>query len=104
MKDAMERIKAISDRLKKEYNAQKVILYGSYVKGEATEDSDVDLLIVAPTKERFYERMATVLRSIRDLRSGIPLSPIVLRPEEIKARIDIEDQFIEKILEEGIEL
>ena len=30
----------------------------SFVK--ATKDSDVDLFIIASTKERFFERMATV--------------------------------------------
>ncbi|MCL0050616.1 nucleotidyltransferase domain-containing protein [Dehalococcoidia bacterium] len=35
-----ERLRRISERLKKECHAGKVILYGSYVTGEATEDSD----------------------------------------------------------------
>ena len=72
--------------MKKEYNAEKVILYGSYVTGTATEDSDVDLLIIAPAKERFFERMATVRGIIRSLRNGLPISPVVLTPEEIELR------------------
>lgn len=47
-------IKRIAERLKKEYNAHRVILFGSYARGEETGDSDVDLLIIAPTKERFF--------------------------------------------------
>lgn len=94
----------ISERLKKEYHAQNVILFGSYARGESTEDSDLDILVIAPTKERFYERMATVLRSVRDLSHGIPLSPIVLSPEEVKSRLKVGDQFIKKILEKGIEV
>ncbi len=49
-----ERLQKISERLKKEYHAEKVILYGSYAIGEETEDSDVDLFIIAPTQERFF--------------------------------------------------
>ena len=104
MSDVMERIKAISERLKKEYKAQKVILYGSYAKGEATEDSDVDLFIIAPTNERFFQRMATVLGLIRDLKKGIPIEPIVLTAEEVEKRIKVGDQFIQEIIEEGIYL
>lgn len=37
-----ERLKKISERLKKEYHAEKIILYGSYVRGEGTEDSDME--------------------------------------------------------------
>ena len=60
------------ERLKKEYFAEKVILYGSHVGGEATEDSDVDILVIAPTNQRMFERMATVSKLIRDLRNGFP--------------------------------
>jgi predicted nucleotidyltransferase len=102
--EVFERLRKISERLKKEYHAEKVILYGSYARGEATEDSDVDLFVVAPTKERFFVRMASVLRLIRDLRNGMPISPLVLTPKEVKKRTEIGDQFVQGILEEGIYL
>lgn len=102
--DIMERLKAISKRLKKEYNAQRVILFGSYAKGEATEDSDIDLLVIAPTQERFYHRMATALALVRDLYHGLPISPIVLRPEEVEERRRRGDQFVERIVREGLEI
>jgi len=104
MNDVMERIKAISQRIKEKYNAQRVILFGSYARNEVTEDSDVDILVIAPTKERFYERMATVLGFVRDLYQGLALSPIVLRPEELARRIEMGDQFVQEILETGKEL
>ena len=99
-----ERLRNISERLKKEYNAEKVILFGSYARGEATEDSDVDILVIAPTKERMIDRMASVSRIIRDLRNGLPISPIVLTPEEFRRKLDIGDAFIQTIVEEGVVL
>lgn len=104
MQDLTERIKAISARLKKEYHAEKVILYGSYARGEATEDSDIDLFIIAPTEERFFERMATVVGVVRDLCRYLPLSPIVLTAKEVEERGKRGDQFIKEILENGIEI
>ncbi|MGB9627375.1 MAG: nucleotidyltransferase domain-containing protein [Thermodesulfobacteriota bacterium] len=101
-REILSRLKKISERLKREYHAEKVILYGSYATGEATEDSDIDLFIIAPTKERFFERMATVRGLIRDLRNGMPISPIILTPDEVEKRINRGDQFIQQILEEGI--
>ncbi|PJB49372.1 MAG: hypothetical protein CO103_05980, partial [Chloroflexi bacterium CG_4_9_14_3_um_filter_45_9] len=47
-----ERLKKVAERLKNDYQAEKVILFGSHAKGEATWESDVDLLIIAPTRER----------------------------------------------------
>ncbi len=99
-----ERLRKISKRLKKEYHAEKVILYGSYARGEETKDSDVDILVIAPTDERFFQRMATVLGLVRDLYNGLALSPIVLRPEEVAERLKIGDQFVQDILEKGVEL
>jgi uncharacterized protein len=34
-------------RLKTRFKVDKAILYGSYAKGNATEDSDIDLLIIS---------------------------------------------------------
>lgn len=102
--EILDRMKAIGKRLKDEYHAEKVILFGSYAKGKVTEDSDVDILVIAPTKEKFFDRMATVLEYVRDLYEGLALSPIVLKPEEVAERLKIGDQFVREILEEGLEL
>jgi len=32
-------------------NAEKIILYGSFARGEQTENSDVDLMILTPIKD-----------------------------------------------------
>lgn len=95
----VELIKAISRRLKEQYRAKEVILFGSYAKGKATEDSDVDLLIVSESKERFFERQATVRRLLRDLKKKIPVSPIILTPKEVEDRKKHGDHFIKEILE-----
>lgn len=95
-------IKAIAKRLKEQYGAKEVILFGSYAKGNPHEDSDIDLLIISDSKERFFERQATVRRLLRDLKKRIPVSPVVLTPEELEERKKHEDQFISEILETGI--
>jgi len=103
-KDIYKRLQKINERLKKEYHAEKVIVFGSYARGEETKDSDLDILVIKPTKERFYERMATVRRIIRDLRNGLAIAPLVLTPKEIKERKKIGDQFVLDILKNGITL
>jgi predicted nucleotidyltransferase len=102
--EIFQRLRKISERLKKEYHAEKVILYGSYATGEATEDSDVDLFIIAPTNQRFFERMARVRALTRDLSYKFPLSPIVLTTDEVKVRLERGDQFVEQIIKDGVYL
>ncbi len=102
--EIQEQLKKISERLKKEYHAEKVILYGSYARGEEQEDSDTDILVIATTDERFFERRATVLAIVRDLYHGLALSPIVLTPVEFENRLKIGDPFIQDIVNNGVEL
>ncbi|PTL35203.1 hypothetical protein CLG94_10890 [Candidatus Methylomirabilis limnetica] len=98
------RLKAIANRLREQYDAQQVILYGSAARNEVTEHSDIDLLVIAVTKERFYERMASVLAVVRDLSRGMPLSPLVLTPEELADRLGRGDQFVREIVHSGVAL
>lgn len=92
----------IADRLKLQYRAERVIVYGSVARGEATIHSDIDLLVVAPSTEKGYQRMATVKAIVRDLSRGLPISPIVLTPEELKQRLADEDPFVQEIVESGV--
>ena len=104
MNEVIDRIREIGERLKKEYHAEEVILFGSHARGEATRDSDVDIFIIAPTEERFFERMATVRRLTRDLCYKLPFEPIVLTQEETEQRLQKGDQFVKQVMEEGVYL
>ena len=55
-------IQAILKKLVSEYSPPKVILFGSYAYGTPRADSDIDLLIVKETSQRFIDRWETVHR------------------------------------------
>ncbi len=61
--------------------ALRVVLHGSYARGDFNVDSDVDLLIRKETNERFIDRIASAL-AVTGAR--IPVEPIVYTPEEIE--------------------
>ena len=94
----------IAERLKRTLGAERVIVYGSAARGEATIHSDIDLLVIAPTTEKGYLRMARARALIRDLSFGLPTSPLVLTPSEVQQRIATGDPFIREIIETGVEL
>ena len=98
------KIDEIARLLYEKYNANKVILFGSYAYGKPHEYSDIDLLIIKETKERPIDRIVYVKRLVRNLREGIPFSPIVMTPTELDNRLKIGDQFIEEIIEQGVEI
>ena len=49
MENSLNRIKEIiekhKDELKKQYGVKEIGIFGSFVRGEAKEDSDVDILV-----------------------------------------------------------
>jgi predicted nucleotidyltransferase len=98
---AQEVIHDILERLKDGYSPQKVILFGSYAYGDPRPHSDIDLLVIKDTPERFIDRWVTVRRLLSDPTRTLPLEVIVLTPQEVSKRLDIGDQFLAEILERG---
>jgi len=93
--------KEIVSKLVKDYNPEKIILYGSYASGNYDDDSDIDLLIIKETDDRFIDRWVAVRKILTDRNRKIPLEPLVLTPHEISSRLERGDQFIAEILDKG---
>jgi len=79
-------ISRIKEHLTKMYGAgiKKVILYGSYVRGEATKDSDIDLLVLVEESLDLFE----VRESLSDLLFDILLDEgelvsVIVVPESL---------------------
>jgi len=93
--------KEIVSKLVRDYNPEKIILYGSYASGNYDDDSDIDLLIIKETDDRFIDRWVAVRKILTDRNRKIPLEPLVLTPHEISSRLERGDQFIAEILDKG---
>jgi uncharacterized protein len=101
MQEVEYTIQRIIEKLRVGYAPQKVILFGSYVSGNVRSDSDLDLLIIKDTAERFIDRGVTVRRVLADPQRLLPLEILVLTPQEVTERLAVGDQFMTEILEKG---
>ena len=104
MVGTQETRKIIGDILQKlvaEYAPQRVILFGSYAYGNPRSDSDIDLLIIKETSDRFIDRWVTVRRILSDPERTVSLETLVLTPQEVERRLAIGDQFLAEILDKG---
>ena len=101
MKNHPERIiSGLVEKIRREYQPEKIILYGSFAYGRPNKDSDIDLLIIKRTAKRPIDRRIEV-RRIADIRQPIAFSPFVITPQELSSMLRIGDQFIQEIIAKG---
>lgn len=82
----------------RQYQPQKVILFGSFARGDHHALSDIDLLIIKRTDRPFVARIGDVL-ALCDY--SIPLEPLVYTPEEFERLREEGNPLIEQALREG---
>ena len=95
---AMDRIEQFGRQIGRQFGAQQVILFGSYARGEVTEDSDVDLLVIGLFKGRSVDKSVEIRLK---LRPSFPVDLLVRTPEKVRQRLEMGDSFLREILEEG---
>lgn len=98
---AHKALQAIVEKVKREYEPERIILFGSYAYGRPTEGSDLDLLIVKETPEPFHKRWAQVCRLVSAEIAGLDFCPFVVTPEELNRRLEMGDQFFLEIMAKG---
>ena len=91
-------ISSFAGQVARQFNPQKIILFGSYAYGKPTEDSDVDILVVMPFKGRNPEKATEIWMATRP---GFPIDIMVRKPAELKKRLEMGDFFLREIMEKG---
>lgn len=99
--DISKIINHVVEKLKVEYNPEKIFLFGSYAWGKPTDESDVDIFIIKDTDKNNRERFIEVKRIIYDPKAKVSIMPIIATPGEFNKRIASKDSFIIEILEKG---
>ena len=91
--EIVRRIVAVAD-------PDKIILFGSRARGEADEESDYDVLVVAPSSEDPWRRAVPIHRALR----GVPAScDIVWRtPEEVDRWRGVPSHLLTRATREGL--
>lgn len=75
-------IKQAVDRLVMAANPSKVILFGSYARGDATNDSDLDLMVIERELPNKFEEMVRLKQALRSLH--IPVDVLVYSEEYVQ--------------------
>ncbi len=86
-------------RALKPYDPERVILFGSFARGDADQYSDLDIVVIKETAERFLDRLERVYALIHPTYA---LDALVYTPQEFAEMQARENPFVEEIVQEGI--
>jgi len=92
-------IRQVAAQLGTAAQALQVILFGSYARGDATERSDVDLLVVAQTDLPRHKRAVDLYRQLRPYPFGMDI--VVYTPQEMEEGKKSALTFVSTVLREG---
>ena len=95
-----EYLKHLTDVLAVNVDPERIYLFGSCARGEDTEDSDIDLLLIKDTDLPRYERAREIGLLIRPRK--YPLDLLIYTPGEFEELKDVVGTIPYKVAREGV--
>jgi predicted nucleotidyltransferase len=97
--DVQEIIQEMVRRIVEKFDPVQIILFGSYARGTAGPDSDVDLLVVIPVEGSKMDKSVEIRLALREM--DLAKDIIVVTPEEAKNYRDVIGTIIYPAFHEG---
>ena len=94
-----ELLQTITTRITEAIRPQKIILFGSWARGERDPHSDIDLLIIQESNLPRPQRYAQVRRLFWGM--GFPMDILVYTPEEFARYQSVPGSFTHTVAREG---
>jgi len=94
-----QEIRRVAEHIGRQADAERVVLFGSYARGEATEHSDVDLLVIAPSDLPRFKRSRVLYQSLLPYPFAMDL--LVYTPEEMEKAQQSPLSFVSTAMREG---
>lgn len=96
-------IQQIANRISNHFQPEKIILFGSYARGEAHPHSDLDLLVVVETLPPRGQRSAPILKMLAETYPE-PIDIVVRSAQTLEQWEHVSGSFAHQVLTEGIVL
>ena len=95
----MAYIEEVAERIGSKANAEAVIMFGSYAKGTAGENSDVDFLVIAESELPRFKRSRELYKLFKPYPFGMDI--LVYTRAEIEKGRKSSQSFVSTVLREG---
>ncbi len=93
-------VKELRERLGNEIVS--VWIFGSRIKGDAKEDSDIDIFVLVKEKTANISEELAEITANYDLEYGLPLAPVLYDLFEYKKNKELGSFFFENVEKEGV--
>jgi len=94
-----EAIQEMARRIAEEFRPDRIILFGSHARGDATPDSDVDLLVIMRSVESHRQLRIAMRRAVNGL--GVSKDILVLSTDEFETKRSIPGTIAYPAAQEG---
>lgn len=95
---AMSQVVELSERIAREFDPERIILFGSHAYGTPAEYSDVDLLVIMPFEGSSFRKSLEISKRVRP---SFYVDFAVRDPEDTKRRYEEGDPLIREALDRG---
>lgn len=93
----MRVIRRFARQVAARFKPDKIILFGSHASGTPHADSDVDILVVMPTRNERQQ----AFRIRCEVPAQFPMDLLVFKPEYVKWRLAERESFLTEIVTKG---
>jgi len=93
-----QNIQELCDRIVRNFQPERIILFGSYASGAPTPDSDVDLLVLLPFEGKSFRMSLEILNRTNP---PFPIDLLARTPEDTERRYREGDPLIREALDRG---
>ena len=94
-------LEAITSALVGTFAPERIILFGSFARGDQNRASDADLVVIAESSLPFCDRIGRALASCTSASRRLPVEALVYTPEEWGRMVAGGSSFAALVLREG---
>lgn len=94
----MNAIQEMAGLIAQEFTPERIVLFGSYARGTAGTDSDVDILVIMPFEGKPFWKSIEIVNRVNP---SFPIDLLARCPEDTKRRYALGDPLIRDALDQG---
>lgn len=91
-------IELLAEKIRAAFSPDMIVLMGSHARGDASPDSDVDLLVVLPYEGTNFRKAIEIVRAVQP---SFAVDILIRAPHDLQDRFKMGDPIVREALTRG---